>query len=195
MSRLSPRVVLAALLALVSFSVPFAAQASASELVLEPKLKIRIFNDTVFSNSNHPHPYLPSRSEGCGNADSKVGEFIVELIPAAAKCWQVDNGNTYAQLLDGWAPEKTPIDQLLLVERPVILYRGHKVVERSELGDFQAAGAQFSRVYTPGTYELVVPSTTIKEKVFRAKGPPQDEAKSYWAKIVLGKVTYQLTVR
>jgi hypothetical protein len=194
-SRLSPRFVLAALLAVILFSVPLVAQATASELVLEPILKIRIFNDTVVSDSNHPHPYLPSKSEGCGNANGEVGEFIVELIPAAAKCWQVDNGNTYAQLLDGWLPEKTSIDQLLLVDRPVVLYQGGKVVERSELGNFQAAGAHFSRVYTPGTYELVVPSSTIKEKVFRAKGPPQDEAKSYWAKIILPKVTYQLTVR
>ena len=114
--------------------------------------------------------------------------FVAELIPAEQKCSVPESYRSLQNLLDGYAFEKTRENKMYA--RPAILYLHGEEIQRRPLGNFN----YFTHVNSPGTYELVVPSVVFRAKVFKLHGPPQDEANSYWAKIICERLTYSLRV-
>jgi hypothetical protein len=178
-------------IAAVSVGILCGGTASASELIVRPRLQVNTLDCVSagsFGQDNQLQAYVENEGMPCG----RVYVPRKRLEALLFRAW------------GGYYPEKEK-EQKCSYHRSVLLYLNGSPFETREFGDFRANGALFSpwkqidptnaefqEVWPPGKYELRSAGFSYHAKVYKLNGPPQGEAKSYPAKIVCEKLTLDL---
>lgn len=160
--------------------------AMAKELVLRPKLVISV----------DQHACVPEIHP----AGTLEGAPITARIGPKLPCGQRVSTNVlnraYEKAYSGYAIENTS-ENVCERHRKIWLYlNGVPYGEPRELGEFHEYEAIWfgpsnnaESEFADGHYELVSPRVAFFPRVYKTNGPPQDEAKSYQAKVICERLT------